>query len=78
MTQRDHDGRPGGLPSEASVPAEAPRDAAEPKAPAESEGLASHFVRRTDNDFHGIEDRSLIGEDIGDDLVDENGDPIED
>ncbi|WP_267461348.1 hypothetical protein [Aureimonas sp. SA4125] len=40
--------------------------------------MASHFVRRTDNSYNGTPDPSLIGDDIGDDLFDENGDPIED
>lgn len=29
--------------------------------------LVGNFVRRTDNEFKGIEDPSLIGKDIGDD-----------
>ncbi|KAB0679339.1 hypothetical protein [Aureimonas leprariae] len=29
--------------------------------------LLGNFVRRTDNDFRGVKEQSLIGEDIGDD-----------
>lgn len=84
MADSDHDeqDRPGAFSATPSpVPPERPKTGGADHAAAqtaETEGLASHFVRRTDNDYHGIEDPSLIGEDIGDDLVDENGDPIED
>jgi hypothetical protein len=76
---RDNEGRPGAFSSTPTpAPADGVRDAEGLQAPVpETEGLASHFVRRTDNAFHGIDDPSLIGEDIGDDLLDENGDPIE-
>jgi hypothetical protein len=76
---RDIEGRPGALSSNPTpMPADGGNTAQAPDVPLpESEGLASHFVRRTDNDFHGIDDPSLIGQDIGDDLFDENGDPIE-
>lgn len=46
--------------------------------PPVSEGLLSHFVRRTDGAFHGVEDKSLIGDDVGwaEDELDEDGEPI--
>ena len=44
-------------------------------------GLASHFVRRTDADFAGKPDKSLIGRDIPieeyePDELDEDGEPL--
>lgn len=33
--------------------------------------LLGNFVRRTDDDFRGVKDSSLIGEDIGDDEEEE-------
>lgn len=81
MTDKDHDRDPpeafSATPS--AIPPEAPKtgNAVAPGQAVVSEGLASHFVRRTDNDFQGIKDQSLIGEDLGDELLDENGDPIE-
>lgn len=40
-----------------------------------SEGdLLGNFVRRTDNDFRGVKEQNLIGEDIGDDEDEEEAD----
>ena len=33
---------------------------------ADDPGLLSNLVQRTDNDFNGVEDRSLIGDDLPD------------
>ncbi|WP_152046448.1 hypothetical protein [Aureimonas psammosilenae] len=38
--------------------------------------LLGNFVRRTDNDFRGVKDQSLIGEDIGDDDEEANEDEL--
>jgi hypothetical protein len=34
--------------------------------------LLGNFVRRTDNDFRGVKEQNLIGEDIGDDEDEED------
>ena len=57
--------------------------ASHPAVPSEAEkpGLASHFVQRTDADFAGKPDKSLIGRDIPieeyePDELDEDGEPL--
>jgi hypothetical protein len=49
--------------------------------PEEASGLASHFIKRTDADFAGKPDTSLIGRDIPieeytEDELDEDGEPL--
>ena len=58
-----------------------PETADAPEADKAHGDLASHFIQRTDNDFAGRADKSLIGRDIpieeyDEDELDEDGEPL--
>ena len=40
-------------------------------------GVLSNFVERTDNDYNGVQDDSLIGQDLPDDEEDEDGERLD-
>ena len=77
---KNSDGRPGAFSSSPKTRHEQNEAEQTPVTPAQKPagGLLSNFVQQTDNDFNGVDDPSLIGQDMADDLFDEDGEPIED